>query len=244
MNYAEFDIAVADLEVRMERVRSLYQQYFLGFEKIVPSVPHKDVERRMQSLRKVPIKNTARAFKLHTLIQRYNTYQQYWRRTCRDIENGTYRRHVQRAQQQVMQQDLPDVTLEFPRGIALELPDPEEAPPPSVGRAVPPPLPRRRTRGAEDSTTVAAPTPAATPESSALTKERLGQLHGELLEQKRKLNQAPDTSLSKLEEKLRAAEAALRAKHGDRAIDFKVIVKDGKAMVKPVVKATGKPSDG
>ena len=33
------------------------------------------------------------------LLQRYNTYQTHWQRICREIENGTYKRHVMRAQQ-------------------------------------------------------------------------------------------------------------------------------------------------
>ena len=52
MELAQFDANVAELEVRLERLRSLYQQYFLGFEKMPPAVVHKDVERRLQVLRK------------------------------------------------------------------------------------------------------------------------------------------------------------------------------------------------
>src|SRR5262249_17871926 len=43
------------------------------------------------------IRNTAMRFKLNTTVQRYNTYQQYWQRVCREIENGTYRRDLARA---------------------------------------------------------------------------------------------------------------------------------------------------
>jgi hypothetical protein len=35
------------------------------------------------------------------LIQRYNTFQQYWARITREIENGTYRRDIVRAAQRV-----------------------------------------------------------------------------------------------------------------------------------------------
>jgi hypothetical protein len=31
------------------------------------------------------------------IIQRYNTYQTHWQRICREIESGTYKRHVARA---------------------------------------------------------------------------------------------------------------------------------------------------
>src|SRR5690606_86997 len=82
----------------MERVRSLYEQYFMGIERLEPTIPRKDVERRIQALRKIRFQNTAKRFKFQTLVQRYNSLQQYWNRTCRDIENGTYKRHVQKAE--------------------------------------------------------------------------------------------------------------------------------------------------
>jgi hypothetical protein len=95
----ELDSVLEDLETRVERLRSLYEQYFLGIEKIPPHVAQKDVDRRLYALRREQIRNTARRFKLQTIIQRYNTFQQYWMRIMREIENGTYRRHVLRAEQ-------------------------------------------------------------------------------------------------------------------------------------------------
>src|SRR5690606_8275739 len=82
----------------MERVRALYEQYFMGIERLEPTIPRKDLDRRLEVLRKTPFQNTAKRFKFQTLIQRYTALQQYWYRTCRDIENGTYRKHVKKAQ--------------------------------------------------------------------------------------------------------------------------------------------------
>jgi hypothetical protein len=55
-------------------------------------VPRKDVERRIYSLRKEQIRNTALRFRFQMILQRYNTYQTHWQRICREIENGTYKR--------------------------------------------------------------------------------------------------------------------------------------------------------
>ncbi len=98
MNSAEIDQAISDLETRLERLRVLYEQYFLGVERIEPMVARKDVDRRFYQLRREKFRNTARRFKFQTLVQRYNTLQQYWTRICREIENGTYRRHKLRAE--------------------------------------------------------------------------------------------------------------------------------------------------
>jgi hypothetical protein len=88
---------VGELEIGVDRVRSLYEQYFMGIEKLEPLVPRKDVDRRIQMLRKEQIRNTALRFRFQMIVQRYNTYQTHWQRICREIENGTYKRHVARA---------------------------------------------------------------------------------------------------------------------------------------------------
>jgi hypothetical protein len=88
---------VGELEVAVDRVRSLYEQYFMGIEKLEPAVPRKDVERRIHVLRKEQIRNTAQRFRFQMILQRYNVYQTHWQRICREIENGTYKRHLVRA---------------------------------------------------------------------------------------------------------------------------------------------------
>ena len=99
MDQAEIEEAVGELETRVDRLRALYEQYFMGIEKIEPGVAKKDVERRVQTLRREQIRNTGLRFRFHMIIQRYNTYQTYWMRICRQIEEGTYKRDVIRAQQ-------------------------------------------------------------------------------------------------------------------------------------------------
>lgn len=98
MDADELDIAIAELETRVDRLRALYEQYFLGIERLEPLIARKDVDRRIWQLKREKIRNTAKRFKLQTIIQRYNTLQQYWQRICREIERGTYRRHVLRAE--------------------------------------------------------------------------------------------------------------------------------------------------
>src|SRR5215472_535701 len=94
----------------------------MGIEKLEPTVPRKDVDRRIHVLRKEQIRNTALRFRFHMLLQRYNTYQTHWQRICRDIENGTYKRHVIRAQRRFGQSatDRPP-TRAVPRSAAEEL---------------------------------------------------------------------------------------------------------------------------
>src|SRR6478672_10336332 len=69
----------------------------MGIERLEPMTLRKEVDRRLWALRREQIRNTGMRFKLETTIQRYNTYQQYWQRIVREIENGTYQRDLGRA---------------------------------------------------------------------------------------------------------------------------------------------------
>jgi len=93
----ETEELIAELETRVDRLRALYDQYFMGIEKMLPAVPLKDVERRFYVLRRTQIRNTALRFRFQNVLLKYNTYQTYWQRICRQIEEGTYKRDVRRA---------------------------------------------------------------------------------------------------------------------------------------------------
>lgn len=115
MTPKEQEIAIGELEERVDRLRALYEQYFLGFEKLEPSVPRKDVDRRFAILRKQQIRNTAMRFRFNVLTQKFNTYQMYWVRICRQIEEGTFKRHVRRANERFGKErggDLADISID------------------------------------------------------------------------------------------------------------------------------------
>ncbi|MFO0639444.1 MAG: MXAN_5187 C-terminal domain-containing protein [Polyangiaceae bacterium] len=99
MELKEIEMNISELELRLDRLRALYDQYFMGYEKLEPQVQRKDIDRRFQVLRKENFRNTALRFRLNVAVQKYSTYQTYWQRICRQIEEGTYKRHVQRAKE-------------------------------------------------------------------------------------------------------------------------------------------------
>jgi hypothetical protein len=71
--------------------------------------------------------------------------------------------------------------------------------------------------------------------ASRLDDQRLNQLHGALVAERRKLKQPGKVSIEALGASLRETESKLRKQYADKAIDFHVVVKDGKAMVKPII---------
>jgi hypothetical protein len=97
MEAAEIDKELEDLDTRIDQLRALYEQYFMGIERIEPQKPRQDIERKLKVLRKEQIRNTAQRFKFNVLVQRMNTMAQYWGRVVREMENGTFKRDVIRA---------------------------------------------------------------------------------------------------------------------------------------------------
>ncbi len=107
MDTKEFEFALHDLETRIDRLRALYENWFRGYEKTEPQVARKDVERRVYGLRKEMPRNTALRFRYHQLYQRYTTLANYWQRTAKQIEEGTYRLQLQRMRRRTGGVGLP-----------------------------------------------------------------------------------------------------------------------------------------
>ncbi len=106
MTPQEQEQLVEDLERSLDRLQALYNQYFMGIEKVEPLVQRKAVERKIQALRREQVRNTAVRFRMQTQIQKFNTQSTYWRRICRQIEEGTYQRDVVRAQRRGDQREM------------------------------------------------------------------------------------------------------------------------------------------
>src|SRR5262245_10771531 len=94
MNLDQFNQELTQIETRVDRLRALYEQYFQGLERMEPSVLRREVDRRVELLRRHIPRNTAARFRFNQLTQKYNTYTIYWQRTLRQIEEGTFRRDI------------------------------------------------------------------------------------------------------------------------------------------------------
>src|SRR5450432_1044183 len=116
----------------------------MGIERIEPAIPRKDIDRRIYVLRREKIRNTAKRFKLQTIISRYNTFQQYWQRICREIENGTYKRHVIRAERIAPGQLLTIAARKRLGKHAFDSVPPESGPPEAPGEVARPTVPSVR----------------------------------------------------------------------------------------------------
>jgi hypothetical protein len=89
---------IGEMEVKIDRLRSMYESYFMGMERMPPETLRRDMNRMMLEMQQVPISNASLRFRYQALSQKWVLHTTYWNRTMREIESGIYRRDMARAQ--------------------------------------------------------------------------------------------------------------------------------------------------
>lgn len=89
---------VGEMEKKLERLRSMYESFFMGVERTPPNSPRREMNRLMLEMQQVPIANSSLRFRFQALSQKWVLLVTYWNRTLREIEAGTFRRDLARAQ--------------------------------------------------------------------------------------------------------------------------------------------------
>jgi hypothetical protein len=109
----EVEETLEGLEKLIERTKVMYEQYFMGIQKMAPAQLHRDVERKVRELTQQQIRNTGLRFRFQTLSQKFGAYNTYWKRTLREIEQGRYVRDLVRVKRKAEQngEDLPEELL-------------------------------------------------------------------------------------------------------------------------------------
>ncbi|OGP60619.1 MAG: hypothetical protein A2V67_14445 [Deltaproteobacteria bacterium RBG_13_61_14] len=85
------------LEKRMEEVRMLHEQYFLGFRRRPPDQERTSITYLIRRLANQTTPNFAVRFRFTQLQSKFNSYMQYWNRILQQIEAGTYKRDLFKA---------------------------------------------------------------------------------------------------------------------------------------------------
>jgi hypothetical protein len=121
MDQKQFEAMLSDAEIRLRRLKTLYDQWFSGLERLEPSIPRKELDDLLGRLKREQIRNTALRFRLQQVHSRYITLNTYWKRISRQIEEGTYQRDVLRARKlrdQIEKERLQDGSERPERGDA------------------------------------------------------------------------------------------------------------------------------
>ena len=242
-----------NLELGLAELKAAYEQYFIGIDRHAPTRQHELFRQKLLKLRSAFVRSTVVKFRVQTLQARVTSFERMWTRTVQEIENGTYHRDLFKARRRQGQATAAGAK----RGRETETGDARTVPQNSLSDAlsaaeasldsafgswgddgpaalstpaVPPPLPPRGSNPALAK--VAGP---ANPQ--ALTEARVKAVYDAFVEAKKRCNEDTSSlSLDSLAASLRSQVPELLKKHNAKDVDFKVVIKDGKASLRAVPK--------
>jgi hypothetical protein len=256
--------ACAALEAEVEELKVRYEMYFLGVERGEPHRTRDDLKKKVLRLKERFTRNAGIRFRIQSLHARFISYERLWLRSAREKEEGTYRRDLFKARLHAQQRatgpagvkgrkeilrhsqaedvDLGDFGDEAPPPAAAA-PIPGVAParpgPAAVGPAAPAPLPARS--AAPPAPAPRPPPPVARPAVAAGAPSVDAQaraLYEAYVAARRRCNQdlAGITPEAIARTIAKQTPEILKA-HKARSVEFKVEVKDGRAILKAVPKS-------
>ncbi|MBW2423899.1 MAG: hypothetical protein JRG86_06610 [Deltaproteobacteria bacterium] len=85
------------LEIRLNQLKLDYEKYFLGTRPTEPAMQRAEIQKFVLKWSNTRITNTALRFKFNSLNGRFQAFKRQWDNTLRQIEAGTYKRHVFKA---------------------------------------------------------------------------------------------------------------------------------------------------
>jgi hypothetical protein len=202
------------VEEDLEALKARFEMYFLGIERREPAREREEMKRRVAKLKGEFTRNTGLRFRIQTLHARFLSYERMWLRSAREKEEGTYRRDLLRARRHAARQE--EKRRRDEAAAASPAADAPSAPPPAPTPPVAPPA-------------APAPRPAEIPEA------QLRALFAAYVDAKRRCNE----DVSRLTYEALARTVAkqvpeLLAKHNATRVEFRVVVKDGRAVLKAV----------
>jgi hypothetical protein len=202
-------------EGELAELRAAWDQYFLGIERRPPTERHDELKRHATRLRNLWVRQTAARFRVNQLIQKHVTYERLWHRTLQEIEAGTYRRDLHRAKRK--QAADPAASAKRP-GKEVPQVSAEEADALLSGAF-----------GGLD-----APKPQ---KGEAISEKRLRAVYDAYVTARQRCNEdTSKLSFEQVAQTLRRQVPELLKKHNARAVDFKVVIRDGKAVLRAVPK--------
>ncbi len=190
-----------------------YELYFLGVERKEPSRRREELRKRVLRVKEAFTRNTGLKFRVQSLHARYLSYERMWLRSAREKEEGTYHRDLFKARLRAHHEDA--------------APPPEKAPAAAAARPVAPAAQRPGVK----------PPPAGAPAAGGMGEAQLRALYTAYIAAKKSCNE--DVSRLTYEAVAKSVSKQvpeLMTRYKAKTVDFKVEVKDGRAVLKAIPK--------
>ena len=213
----------------IQLTKTEYDMYFMGINKTPPRDKERELKVMFRELQDTVINNTALRFRLKTLRARYNTLRMFWLRTCKQIEEGTYRKHRVMANLRKERNQGGQLNAAAVRQQIKALTRGEELPAALDEKTV------WMEAIKEDEGTPIRPRPSR-PRGQSRTAHEIGSvdLVREYASVRAKLGLSDKVDSAKLERKLRAHAEKLKKQYGVRDVRFRVEASGGKAKLKAI----------
>ncbi len=104
------------LEIKLGQLKLEYEKYFLGSRPMEPAQLRSEVQKIVIKWSNTRITNTAQRFKFNSLNGRFQAFKRQWDLTLRQIEAGTYKRHLFKADLRDRERGLTGVDGATPGG--------------------------------------------------------------------------------------------------------------------------------
>lgn len=208
------------LEKNIEECHRLYELYFMGIEKREPAQLREVVKREIALLRTSRNNQATFRFRLTSLSNRLQSLSRYWDRVNYEREQGTFHKDRKRTLRRVFNQSDAEPSSAALEALKQPSPQDNEATPPD-GVPAYPGISQR-------------PDPSLI-QQPRLPEQRMRQIYDSYLEARSQCGESTRVNYEALVKTIESQIPRLQAK-GYKEVDFQVIVKDGKAALKPVGK--------
>jgi ribosomal protein L29 len=213
------------LETELEELKVKYEMYFLGVERFEPAKIRDDLKRKIARLKTAFTRNTGLRFRIQSLHARYLSYERLWLRAAREKEEGTYRRDVYKAR--LRHQEEP------PRKAGTAGKAEEEAEQVDLSQFVQKAPASAPVSAARAAVPRAAPSAAA----SGLGDPQMRALYDAYVEAKRRCKEdVSKITYDAVAKSVQKQIPEIMTRYNAKAVDFKVVIKGGKAVLKAVPK--------
>jgi hypothetical protein len=85
------------LEIKLNQLKLDYEKYFIGTRPTEPAQLRSEVQKAVIKFSNTRLTNSALRFKFNSVNGRYQAFKRQWDTILRQIEAGTYKRHVFKA---------------------------------------------------------------------------------------------------------------------------------------------------
>ena len=108
MAEATIEEQIHNFDIKVKRLKLEYEKYFLGSRPNEPVQLRSEVKKLHLVISNTRIQNTALRFRFNSINSRFQAFRRQWDETCRQIDAGTYKRHVFKANLRDREKQAPE----------------------------------------------------------------------------------------------------------------------------------------